>query len=1016
MGTGLDFGTGAIRSASGRLEDPSIQSEPAIVVPADADRLLSAGFDPIALRTIEADGTDRSYVVGSDAKLVASRIDESPITLYSNGVLRVDDYVEPAIYSLIKATLDGTQGVGEESSLCYTTPGTLLDEEEPTAAHRDLLQTVFVDMGIDATPVSKGFAVVYDQLAEDKYTGLGICIEAQSTSVALAYYGVPVMVFSLAKGTDWIVERAAGETGHARSQVASVFEDFRLDPNANAGGIESALAHGIDDLAAELVDAIDEQATERDVQDLPVPVAVGGDGAIEGVEFLFGGRFDAADLPFSIRGVRLADDPAASPARGALAAAEDGVDAYEDVTWSDGNAESPSNGPGTTADGVDPGLDDGMGGTVATFEDFATGEDDGRADDAITQLFDRLGTRDEEIDSVSQDVDELFADLEDLDERTPAVEDVETLTEDFESLQDSLSTTETTLEAVRTDIDRLEAVSNETREALETDVTRLESDLVDVRDHTLSVEDEMGGLRTTLERLEDESATEAALGDLREDLDVDLGDVRDEFESVTRTVRERLEIATEEIEALRNTAASLETELADVDASVTRVRDDVSERLDEHASEMSTVSDRLDSYRSETSDRLESVESDVDDRIDHVRTEFLNEVDGVHSNLDGMESALERVEDRLETLSSSIERTRVDLEETVERTRGDLEETVDLELETIEETLDDRLDDRLGELRKRLDSFEEHAVADSRVDTLEGEIESLSTAVNTIENAVESVETEIDANRSRIENEIGAIEATAVARTEDLESDLESVRKTVDALSSEIGTLSSDHEDVSSTVSELGEAITERPTDDDIEILEERTEMLEDRSEVLDERTNVLQERFDDGFDILDSEYASTAQLEDIRSDLSTIQTGHTETAEILGDIGDTVNTLEGTTASLTTDVETLRLDLESISSEDEPTGDTYSAIDDVESAVSDVQSAIEDVDARLASLEDGGDEGDHRSPNVVTPILAGAGSAGLVAGALVTFSVGGQSGYVVVALGAVILALALLSADRLSR
>jgi len=77
---------------------------------------------------------------------------------------------------------------------------------------------------------AKGFAVVYDQLAANNYTGLGICLESQTTSAALAYYGVPAMAVTIAKGREWIVERAAGETGHAPAQVAGVLEEFVLDP------------------------------------------------------------------------------------------------------------------------------------------------------------------------------------------------------------------------------------------------------------------------------------------------------------------------------------------------------------------------------------------------------------------------------------------------------------------------------------------------------------------------------------------------------------------------------------------------------------------------------------------------------------------------------------------------------------------------------------------------------------------------------------------------------------------
>ncbi|WP_049923340.1 hypothetical protein [Halopiger djelfimassiliensis] len=521
MIVGLDIGTDAIRSAVDGADGPAIESVPAIVLPVTESTLESASLSPADGRLVEAGET--TYVVGSDAAAVAETVDAEPQPLFSTERLASEGDIELALETIVDSVLTASSS----DRLCYTLSGTPVDAEEPATSHRETIESVIADPD-STTPISKGFAVVYDQLEGDNFTGLGICIGAQVTSATLAYYGVPAMSVSIGTGSDWIVERAAGETGHDPAKVRDVLEAFDLDPDAATGGIERALAQAHDDFVGDLADAIREAADEGDVQQgLSVPIAVGGTGAVEGIEYLLGGRFDAANLPFSIRGVRRADDPATSAARGALAAARDDVDVDEDGLWSDpeSNATSPASGdgktgpspPDTEAETVDvrvPGAaaDDRQS---RSFDTGCSADDAARADDAIEQLFDRLANRDDEIRSIDAAVDDLSESLGDLEDRTPSTDDVTALEERLDDLGDRAETLEERTAGFGERLSALESRPDETTlSAVTDDVESLEAAIESVRSDLEAVE---GQLTEAATRDEEIDALRADIEEIRAD-------------------------------------------------------------------------------------------------------------------------------------------------------------------------------------------------------------------------------------------------------------------------------------------------------------------------------------------------------------------------------------------------------------------------------------------------------------------------------------------------------------------
>ncbi|ESS11087.1 MAG: hypothetical protein A07HR60_02232 [uncultured archaeon A07HR60] len=167
-------------------------------------------------------------------------------------------------------------------------------------------------------------AVIYSELADNSFTGLGISFGAGMTNVCLSYYAVPVLKFSVARGGDWVDEQAAQATGTPIDKVTSVKEDeFELDFQTDVGGVQGALSIYYENLLDYVIEKLVQEVDQEDIEEnLDVPIVVtGGTASPEGFEQLFEDHVDNAGIPFSISSVTHADEPLYSVTRGALVAA-----------------------------------------------------------------------------------------------------------------------------------------------------------------------------------------------------------------------------------------------------------------------------------------------------------------------------------------------------------------------------------------------------------------------------------------------------------------------------------------------------------------------------------------------------------------------------------------------------------------------------------------------------------------------------------------------------------------------
>ncbi|MFC6835920.1 cell division protein FtsA [Halomarina ordinaria] len=273
---------------------------------------------------------DAVYVVGDDALNFANIFKQETRRPMQRGILSNDEKSAIPMMKLIIEQVAGEPSHHQER-IHYSVPADPIDSNLSVLYHQKTLESFLQDAGYDPEPINEGMAVIYSELAENNFTGLGVSFGAGMTNVCLAYYAVPVMTFSIARGGDWIDEQAAQATGKPIDKVTSIKEDdFELDFRTDVGGVEGALAIYYENLLDYVVENIAREVDEEDIEEgLDVPVVVtGGTSSPRGFEALFADHLKDANIPFSISDVHSVDDPLYSVARGALVAArsEEGED------------------------------------------------------------------------------------------------------------------------------------------------------------------------------------------------------------------------------------------------------------------------------------------------------------------------------------------------------------------------------------------------------------------------------------------------------------------------------------------------------------------------------------------------------------------------------------------------------------------------------------------------------------------------------------------------------------------
>lgn len=216
--------------------------------------------------------------------------------------------------------------------LCYCVPANAINQETDADYHRKLVDAIFKKykssqgFTVDARPINEGMALVYAELKDKMFTGIGVSCGAGMVNVAFSLYGAPVFTFALVNSGDWIDKQAARATGETIAFINKTKTKIDLGKEP-ANLVERAIKTQYELMIEKTVTGIKqglESNKEKNAKlDAPVDfIVAGGTASPPGFDTLFEKLIRDAKLPIEVGRVIRPAEPLFSVAKGCLIAAE----------------------------------------------------------------------------------------------------------------------------------------------------------------------------------------------------------------------------------------------------------------------------------------------------------------------------------------------------------------------------------------------------------------------------------------------------------------------------------------------------------------------------------------------------------------------------------------------------------------------------------------------------------------------------------------------------------------------
>ena len=269
-----------------------------------------------------ADG-GRLVVHGDESERFANMLQTETRRPMTRGVMNPSEPVSADVMkALISALLEGVDAKGKK--VYYSVPAAPAGEESNLTYHEATIGQVLGELGYESQAVNEGLAVVYAEMEESNYSGIGISCGGGLCNVCISYLAVPVMTFAVAKAGDFIDASTAAVTGELATSIRTTKEQALALSGQAPDKVQQVLTVYYDDMIRSLVTALKEAMSSAKAPKFtkPVPVVLSGGTAMpKGFLERFQAALKESGFAAPVSEVRLAKDPLTATAKGALVAA-----------------------------------------------------------------------------------------------------------------------------------------------------------------------------------------------------------------------------------------------------------------------------------------------------------------------------------------------------------------------------------------------------------------------------------------------------------------------------------------------------------------------------------------------------------------------------------------------------------------------------------------------------------------------------------------------------------------------
>lgn len=289
------------------------------------DGFYILGEDAIRLKnllTVKATDTNQA--------LIATKISELRRPM-QDGILNTgEEKLSVAIIQKLIGELLGQPSASGEV-LCFCAPGDPVDNNLSVVFHKTMLSEFLKSLGYSVECIPEALAIIFSEqpVAEDDreeggealFSGISFSFGAGMCNICFAYKKMPLISFSVAKCGDWIDREAAKVAGVGMSAMTRYKEkNLNLNKVDMSDMRQAALDIFYQNMIEHALNNFTAKFNELENQiDVPLEIVVaGGTASVPGFIEKFKAVLNEQDLPFKVKGVRMAENPLYAVSNGCL--------------------------------------------------------------------------------------------------------------------------------------------------------------------------------------------------------------------------------------------------------------------------------------------------------------------------------------------------------------------------------------------------------------------------------------------------------------------------------------------------------------------------------------------------------------------------------------------------------------------------------------------------------------------------------------------------------------------------
>lgn len=322
LGKGLDVGTANLAAAVQNSEGGitvSVERNAFLDIPSDvySKNMLTKLKVPYVVHN------NKLVVIGEAAFELANVFGRETRRPMQDGLISPNEQdALPMMKMIIQKLLGEPRVQGENCYFCVPAPS--LDVDNNVVYHQGLFDSLIGKLGYKAHAINEAHAVIFAELAEQDFTGIGLSFGGGMANACIAYKSIPCLSFSVARGGDWIDKNVAHVLGCPRSKATHIKErgiDIR-DPKTREEEAVSIYYRSLISYVLQNIKQRFESGQNMPSFNQPIDIAcAGGTSLIGGFIEVFRDEFAKIDFPIPVGRIFRSEEALTAVAKGCLVAA-----------------------------------------------------------------------------------------------------------------------------------------------------------------------------------------------------------------------------------------------------------------------------------------------------------------------------------------------------------------------------------------------------------------------------------------------------------------------------------------------------------------------------------------------------------------------------------------------------------------------------------------------------------------------------------------------------------------------